>query len=99
MVATTFRGDLVGTATQAIDANQSKLADIANGLGSGAGTGGHSATDTTATNKVTATITKEINQEYFLEVREKLQKHSFIKQEQVIYLLENSLDIVKKQKK
>ena len=64
MVATTFRGDLVGTATQAIDANQSKLADIANGLGSGAGTGGHSATDTTATNKVTATITKEINQEY-----------------------------------
>ncbi len=64
MTSTTFRGDLVGTATQAIDANQSAKAVVATGLGSGAGTGGHSATDTTATNKVTATITKEINQEY-----------------------------------
>jgi|TARA_B100000287_G_scaffold142704_1_gene134519 hypothetical protein len=63
MTATTFRGDLVGTATQAIDANQSKLADIANGLGSGAGTGGHSATDSTATNKVTANVTKAVMQE------------------------------------
>ena len=54
MTATTFRGDLVGTATQAIDANQSAKATVASGLGAGAGTGGHSATDTTATNKTTA---------------------------------------------
>jgi len=53
MTSTTFRGDLVGTATQAIDANQSAKAVVATGLGSGAGTGGHSATDTTATNKNT----------------------------------------------
>ena len=53
MTSTTFRGDLVGTATQAIDANQSAKASVASALGAGAGTGGHSATDTTATNKNT----------------------------------------------
>jgi len=53
IVSTTFRGDLVGTATQAIDANQSAKASVAGALGVGAGNGGHSATDTTATNKTT----------------------------------------------
>ena len=53
IVSTTFRGDLVGTATQAIDANQSAKASVATALGVGAGSGGHSATDTTATNKTT----------------------------------------------
>lgn len=53
IVSTTFRGDLVGTATQAIDANQSAKATVAGALGLGAGNGGHSATDTTATNKTT----------------------------------------------
>lgn len=53
IVSTTFRGDLVGTATQAIDANQSAKASVATALGAGAGSGGHSATDTTATNKTT----------------------------------------------
>ena len=53
IVSTTFRGDLVGTATQAIDANQSAKASVAGALGVGAGNGGHSANDTTATNKTT----------------------------------------------
>ena len=53
IVSTTFRGDLIGTATQAIDANQSAKATVAGALGVGAGNGGHSATDTTATNKTT----------------------------------------------
>ena len=60
MTSTTFRGDLVGTATQAIDANQSAKASVAGALGAGAGTGGHSATDTTATNKTTQQPTKTL---------------------------------------
>ena len=60
MTSTTFRGDLVGTATQAIDANQSAKAAVAGTIGSGAGTGGHSATDTTATNKNTQQPTKTL---------------------------------------
>jgi len=46
VTAPTFHGDLQGTATSAIDANQSAKADVANSLGSGAGTGGHSAVNT-----------------------------------------------------
>tara|TARA_B100000941_G_scaffold26119_1_gene15583 strand:+ start:15 stop:2069 length:2055 start_codon:yes stop_codon:yes gene_type:complete len=60
MTSTTFRGDLVGTATQAIDANQSAKAAVAGAIGSGAGTGGHSANDTTATNKNTQQPTKTL---------------------------------------
>ena len=62
MTSTTFRGDLVGTATQAIDANQSLKASVATSLGAGAGTGGHSATDTTATNKNTVQVTNTVAQ-------------------------------------
>ncbi|MBU95174.1 MAG: hypothetical protein CL669_06295 [Balneola sp.] len=62
MTSTTFRGDLVGTATQAIDANQSAKALVATSLGAGAGTGGHSATDTTATNKNTVQVTNAVAQ-------------------------------------
>jgi len=64
IVATTFRGDLVGTATEAIDANQSKLADVANSLGSGAGTGGHTVTQVTAPDSDTANPNNTIMQDY-----------------------------------
>ena len=60
VTAPTFHGDLQGTATSAIDANQSAKADVANSLGSGAGTGGHSAvntaTDTVQTTQPTLAI-------------------------------------------
>jgi hypothetical protein len=46
VTAPTFHGDLQGTATQAIDANQSAKSMIADELGEGAGTGGHSASNT-----------------------------------------------------
>lgn len=46
VTAPTFHGDLQGTATQAIDANQSAKASVASALGAGAGTGGHSALNT-----------------------------------------------------
>ena len=62
IVSTTFRGDLVGTATQAVDANQAKKSAIASSLGAGAGTGGHSATDQTATNKNTVQVTNAVAQ-------------------------------------
>tara|TARA_B100000035_G_scaffold311539_1_gene321257 strand:+ start:5558 stop:7636 length:2079 start_codon:yes stop_codon:yes gene_type:complete len=60
MYATTFHGSLEGTAKEALDANKAKTA------GAGAASpGGYTTTvdSTTATNKVTANVTKEVMQE------------------------------------
>jgi len=46
VTAPTFHGDLQGTATQAIDANQAAKAAVASAIGAGAGSGGHSASNT-----------------------------------------------------